>query len=61
MIAQTLKYWYGIRESYWFVPTVMALLAAVANEFSQHLKHYRFAQTYGSSKGRRDNKGLLGN
>ncbi|MAA74202.1 MAG: hypothetical protein CMN28_05800 [Salinisphaeraceae bacterium] len=29
-MAQTLKYWYGIRESYWFVPTVMALLAAVA-------------------------------
>jgi hypothetical protein len=39
----------------------VALLAAVANELSQHLKHYRFTQTYGSSKGRRNNKGLLGN
>jgi len=39
----------------------VALLAAVANELSENLKHYRFAQTYGSSKGRRNNKGLLGN
>ena len=39
----------------------VALLAAVANELSQHLKHYRFTQTYGSSKGRRNNKWLLGN
>lgn len=29
MLAQILKRWYAARESYWFIPTVMAVLAAV--------------------------------